>query len=101
MRLSELVGKEVINLHDGVRVGSIEEGEVIFDSATGQIKSLLVPERGFFSFFGRGNMTKLSWSSIRRIGADFVIIDLAVKDQIQSESVFWPKQILKSFHKEE
>lgn len=79
MRLSELGGKEIVNLNDGGRLGIIADSDLIIDEKTGKILALLVPDRRsqikIFSFNDR-NGIEIPWSSIRKIGNDMIIIEL-------------------------
>ncbi|MBX6378763.1 MAG: YlmC/YmxH family sporulation protein, partial [Clostridia bacterium] len=55
MRWSELAGKEIINLHDGARLGRLGEADLLLDPETGTIESLLVSAGGgWFGLLGRG-----------------------------------------------
>lgn len=77
MRLSDLTGKEVINLGDGARLGIIEECELTIDTRTGLIHALIVPNRrGLLNLFGDGRGSTIPWRSIKRIGDDVIIVDL-------------------------
>lgn len=78
MRLSDLTGKEVINLGDGARLGIIEECELTIDTRTGLIHALIVPNRhGFLNLFGDNRGSTIPWRSIKRIGDDVIIVDLS------------------------
>ncbi|WP_425060914.1 putative sporulation protein YlmC [Sporomusa carbonis] len=77
MRISEMTGKEVINLGDGARLGIIGECELVFDSKTGVINGLILPKRRMiFNFWGDNQISTIPWQAIRRIGDEIVIIDL-------------------------
>ncbi|MFA5523371.1 MAG: YlmC/YmxH family sporulation protein [Tissierellales bacterium] len=79
MRLSELGGKEIVNLNDGGRLGVIADSDLLIDEKSGKILALLVPDRKsqikIFSFNDR-NGIEIPWSSIRKIGNDMIIIEL-------------------------
>lgn len=78
MRLSDLSGKEVINLGDGSRLGVVEECELVFDDETGRIQALVLPVRqGFWRLFGDSRRTTVPWQAIRRIGDEVIIVDLS------------------------
>lgn len=78
VRLSDMTGKEVINIADGARLGIIEECELLFDARTGRIESLLLPSRGgFLQIFGDSRGCDIPWQSIRRIGDEVIITDLS------------------------
>ena len=77
MRLSHLAGKEVINLSDGSRLGVIDECELTFDSKSGRINTILVPNKnGLMSFFSENRMITIPWQAIKRIGDEVIIVDL-------------------------
>ncbi len=77
MRLSDLAGKEVINLGDGSRLGVVDECELTFDGQTGRIQSLVLPGRsGLLNFFGENRRSSIPWQAIRRIGDEVIIVDL-------------------------
>jgi YlmC/YmxH family sporulation protein len=77
MRLSELTGKEVINLGDGARLGVIDECELTFDSKSGLLEAMLLPYRnGVFDFLGENKLSTIPWAAIRQIGDEVIIVDL-------------------------
>ena len=48
MNLSEIAGKEIVNLETGERLGVVGECDLILDEVSGEILALLIPrERGF------------------------------------------------------
>ncbi|MFI3227020.1 MAG: YlmC/YmxH family sporulation protein [Clostridia bacterium] len=72
--ISDLRHKEIINLHNGMRLGYICDAEI--DILTGNILSLVVPgELRFFGLLGRGDDIIIPWDKIDRIGDDIVIIN--------------------------
>jgi YlmC/YmxH family sporulation protein len=77
MRLSDLSGKEVINLADGARLGCIEECDLVFEGSTGLISALVLPKRGWLSsLWHDGRTPTIPWKSIRRIGDEVIIVDM-------------------------
>ncbi|HHY42267.1 MAG TPA: YlmC/YmxH family sporulation protein [Thermoanaerobacterales bacterium] len=77
MRLSELCGKEIINLFNGERLGVISNSDLIFDESSGKIISLLIPKkRTPFFVFGERAKAEVAWSAIKKIGPDIIIIDM-------------------------
>ncbi len=77
MRLSELGGKEIVNLNDGGRLGFLAESELLINTKNGKIKAILVPDsKSQFSFFNDKNFLEIPWDSIRKIGNDMIIIEL-------------------------
>lgn len=77
MRISEMTGKEVINLGDGARLGVVGECELTFDSHSGVIGGFILPKRKtIFNFLGDNQIVTIPWQAIKRIGDEVVIVDL-------------------------
>ena len=77
MRLSEIGGKEIVNLCDGSRLGIIADSDLLINEKTGKIESLLIPRsRSFFSLFSNDYLTEIPWTNIKKIGNDMIIIEL-------------------------
>lgn len=77
MRISEMSGKEVINLGDGARLGTVGECELSFDARSGLINGLILPKRkSLFNFFDESQTITIPWKAIKRIGDEIVIVDL-------------------------
>ena len=72
--LSQLREKEVINVCDGRRLGCVEDLEFEIDS--GKISSLIAFDRNGLFPIGRGEEVIIPWQSIKRIGADIIIVDV-------------------------
>ena len=77
MRLSELGGKEIINLYNGARLGIIGNSDLVFDEITGRIIYLVIPKKRiqFFNLVDRGYI-EVSWDAVKKIGPDIVIVDM-------------------------
>jgi YlmC/YmxH family sporulation protein len=74
MKLSELVGKEIINLADGKRLGVVTDTDLVIDSQTGKIDSIVLPKRG--SFNKKRNSFVIPWGAIKRVGEEIIIVDV-------------------------
>lgn len=73
-RITELSCKEVINICDGTRYGTVNDVEV--DCSCGRIISLIVHGKGVFSsVFSKCNDIIIPWESIKRIGDDIILVD--------------------------
>lgn len=77
MRLSEIGDKDIIDIRTGTRHGQLWDAEMLFDENTGAIQSLLVPDFEGVSRFSRrnGEMLRLPWSSILKIGGDVIVFE--------------------------
>lgn len=77
MMLSNLGGKEIVNLNNGERLGIIADSDIIVDEKTGKILTLIVPERKLqFKLFAENDYIEIPWHAIRKIGNDMIIIEL-------------------------
>ncbi|MEE6131359.1 YlmC/YmxH family sporulation protein [Priestia aryabhattai] len=75
MRLSELSGKEIVDLKRAERLGILGQTDLEFNEQ-GQIKALLIPSMKWFGFRKQGNDVRVPWSNIEKIGTDMVIVNL-------------------------
>ena len=72
-RVVDLRCKEVINIHNGHRLGFV--CDVLINVATGQVVALIVPGPcRFFGVFGREDDIVIPWECIKRIGDDLILI---------------------------
>lgn len=75
MRLSEINGKEIIDLKRGERMGILGQADLEIDESSGYIKALLIPTMKWFGFKKNGNEARIPWQNIKKIGTDMIIID--------------------------
>ena len=76
MNLSEIAGKEIVNLVTGERLGVIGECDLILDETTGDILALLIPkEKGFFGIKKDKSVLEVPLRNIKKIGNDMIIIE--------------------------
>lgn len=75
MELSRLSRKEIINLHDGSRLGYVGDSDLVIDAQTGSIQSIIIVPRGMKLRATRE--LAIPWSSIKKIGDEVLIVDIA------------------------
>ena len=73
MRLSDLQSKDIINMNDGKKVGSIIDVSITDD---GRIDNLIVESGGFFSKLSNRNEIEIKWSQVKKIGEDVILVCL-------------------------
>jgi len=75
--MSDLVGKEIINIYDGARLGVVGESDLVLDPETGQIQSLILPRRANIlnMWLDRQHLI-LPWDCVRKIGSEVIVVDL-------------------------
>ncbi len=77
IRLSDLAGKEVINIIDGAKLGVIGEADMVIDINSGEIQSIILPRKNnvFNLWIDRQHMI-IPWQAVKRIGNEVVIVEL-------------------------
>lgn len=76
MRLSELSGKEIVDIKKAERLGVLGQTDLEINEGTGQIQALLIPSLKWFGFRKQGDEIRVPWQHIKKIGADMIIIDV-------------------------
>ena len=67
----------MVNLTDGTRLGTIANSDLIFDGKTGQIESIVLPNKGsLLNFFGCRHQFVIPWDSVKKIGAEVIIVEI-------------------------
>ena len=69
MMLSSIQEKDIINLTDGKKIGTIIDIKI---NDNGQIEEVSVKKRRFFIFFS--SVTTFNWKQIDKIGKDVILI---------------------------
>ena len=75
MRLSDLQSKDIINMNDGKKVGSIIGVSITDD---GRMDNLIVESGGFFSMLSNRNEIEIKWSQVKKIGEDVILVKLSI-----------------------
>lgn len=74
VKTSDFKMKEVVNVNDGKRLGTITDIEI--DIETGRLTAIVVPGAGkFLGLFGRDDDIVISWEKINKIGADVILVE--------------------------
>ncbi|HHV34992.1 MAG TPA: YlmC/YmxH family sporulation protein [Syntrophomonadaceae bacterium] len=77
MRLSDLVGKEIINIFDGMRLGTIGDSDMVIDPESGEVVSIVLPGRSnFLGLWIDRQEIEIPWSSVKKVGSEVIIVDL-------------------------
>ncbi len=75
MRLSELGGKEIVDVKKAERLGVLGQTDLEIDEKTGQVEALVIPSLKWFGLKRQGGDMRVPWRHIKKIGTDMVIID--------------------------
>ena len=76
MLLSDLQNKDIINMHDGKKIGNIIDAR--FNITNGNIEKLIIePAKSLFSI--KNNALEIGFNQIRKIGEDVILIEYIFK----------------------
>lgn len=76
MLLSDLQHKDIVNMHDGKKIGNIIDAR--FNIASGNIEKLIIePSKSFFSI--KNNALEISFNQIKKIGEDVILVEYLFK----------------------
>ncbi|PLR69797.1 MULTISPECIES: YlmC/YmxH family sporulation protein [Bacillaceae] len=76
MRLSELSGKEIVDVKRAERLGVLGQTDLEIDEQSGQITALVIPSTKWFGFRKQGDDIRVPWQHIKKIGSDMIILDI-------------------------
>ncbi|MFZ5592537.1 MAG: YlmC/YmxH family sporulation protein [Bacillota bacterium] len=77
MRMMELAGKEIINFHNGARLGVVGESDLDIDISSGRIRAIILPRRNnLLNFWLDKQHMVIPWEAVRKIGREVIIVDL-------------------------
>jgi len=74
MRYSDLAGKEIIAVDEGIRLGVVDHTDLLIDTRTGEVDSIIIP---YGKRLWARKMVVIPWRGITKIGRDFIIVDLS------------------------
>ena len=78
MNLSDLQNKDIVNMNDGKKIGNIIDAQ--FNISSGIIEKLIIePSKSLFSL--KNNEIEISFSEIKKIGEDVILIEYLDKRQ--------------------
>jgi len=92
MLLSDLGGKEIINLYDGAKLGLVGDADLAI-GPNGVIEAIILNSRaGFGGLFGsfadrERDLLVIPWQTIKKIGSEVIIVDLQNIDRSRKYSV--------------
>ncbi len=77
MRLNDLIGKEMVNIFDGMRMGIVGDSDMLVDPDTGRIVSIILPNRGnALNFWADRQKLVIPWEAVKKIGREVIVVDL-------------------------
>lgn len=76
MRLSDLQSKDIINIHDGKKIGNIIDVKI---TDKGEMDGLVIEQSKFLiSMFTTKNEIEIKWHQIEKIGEDVILVKFEI-----------------------
>ncbi|OPY59095.1 MAG: PRC-barrel domain protein [Pelotomaculum sp. PtaU1.Bin035] len=77
MRMGDLVGKEIINICNGARLGVVGESDMDIDVDSGEIRSIILPKKNnIINLWVDRQHLVIPWEAVRKIGEEVIIVEL-------------------------
>lgn len=77
MRLCDLVGKEIVNIYNGARLGVVGESDMSVDTDSGEILSIILPKRNtIINLWVDRQHLVIPWDAVKKIGSEVIIVEL-------------------------
>lgn len=73
MRLSDLQSKDIVNVIDGRKLGTIID---VFINESGVIDYLIADSGTFFSKLSSRGEIEVKWSQVKKIGDDVILVNI-------------------------
>ena len=77
MELSQLSRKEIINLHDGSRLGFVGDADLVIDDQSGYIQAIIIYARGVAGKISSARELVVPWDAVKVIGEEVLVVDIA------------------------
>ncbi|WP_324717623.1 YlmC/YmxH family sporulation protein [Carboxydochorda subterranea] len=71
--MSQLIGKEIVDLSQGIRIGPVREADLVIQVRGGRIDALVLPVR--HGLWGRREVV-VPWNRVLKVGPDVIIVEL-------------------------
>ena len=82
--LSQLRRMEIIDIHEGKRLGFISD--ITFNDDLTRADSLVIPpDGGLFTLFKKKDEIQIKWYQIKVIGVDIILVDLSARETSQEK----------------
>lgn len=83
MRLSELSGKEIVDLERAEKMGVLGHADLEINEKDGKIQALIIPVGKWGGFKREQQEVRVEWNCIKKVGHDMIIFDLASRPSSQ------------------
>ncbi|GAB6414249.1 YlmC/YmxH family sporulation protein [Bacillus luti] len=76
MRLSELSGKEIVDLERAEKMGVLGYVDLEINEGDGQIEALIIPAGKWGGFKKEPQEIRVAWRQIKKVGHDMILCDI-------------------------
>ncbi len=77
MRMCELVGKEIVNICNGSRLGVVGDSDIAINIDSGEIQSIILPRKSnFINLWVDRKHLVIPWEAVRKVGSEVIIVEL-------------------------
>jgi len=77
MKLSELIGKKIVNVYDGGILGTVGDSDLVIDPFSGEIESIILPNKSsIFNLWFQKQQLVIPWESVKKVGSEVIVVDL-------------------------
>lgn len=76
VRADSLIGKNIVNMYDGVRICTLHEADFTFDVDTGELDALLIPQSTRLFRRKNSKYLRIPWQKVQKIGREVIIVEL-------------------------
>lgn len=90
VKISDLRVREVINILDGRRLGTIKDIDINLEE--GRISAIILPGQGsrLMGFWGREDEIVIPWERIVRIGVDVILVEIGGPHEPRGDGGYYP-----------
>jgi YlmC/YmxH family sporulation protein len=75
--MCELVGKEIVNICNGSRLGVVGDSDMAINIDSGEIQSIILPRKSnFINLWVDRQHLVIPWEAVRKVGAEVIIVEL-------------------------
>ncbi len=80
MRLSQLLGKRIINIFDGEIMGLVGDSDLVVNPESGVIEGIILPyrpvgDKRLFAAGAKGSLN-IPWNKVCKIGSEVIVVDI-------------------------
>ncbi|HDR4602612.1 MULTISPECIES: YlmC/YmxH family sporulation protein [Bacillus cereus group] len=83
MRLSELSGKEIVNLERAEKMGVLGYVDLEIDEKDGRIQTLIIPAGKWGGFKKEPQEIRVAWNQIKKVGHDMILCEIMNRSNLK------------------